>query len=108
MNCVQVHLKEFDFLENEVLSEEMRFFRFDLFSRVESHGTAKVEAACMCINVWDICTRKREVEGVGRLGSGNHARHARGEHGNREEYFYCSSSCLRVAFPGHWADPLKT
>lgn len=45
---------------------------------------------------------------VGRLGSASHARHARGGRGNREEYFYCSTSCLRVAFPGHWADRLRT
>lgn len=51
---------------------------------------------------------------VGRLRSGSHARHTgerkgnNGERGRKKrECFYCSTSRLKVAFPGQWADPLK-
>lgn len=53
--------------------------------------------------------------GVGRLGSGSHARRTGERKGNsvdggrrrKRECFYCSTSRLKVAFPGQWADPLK-
>ena len=51
---------------------------------------------------------------VGRLGSGSHARHTgerkgseqTAEEGRRRkrEFFYCSTSRLKVAFPDQWAD----
>lgn len=53
--------------------------------------------------------------GVGRLGSGSHARRNGERKGSsvdggrrrKRECFYCSTSRLKVAFPGQWADPLK-
>ena len=101
--------EKLDSLENEVSGEKNAILLFRLIFACRITWYRKSwNSLYMHQRVRGICTRKREVERVGRLGSGSHARHARGERGNREEYFYCSSSCLRVAFPGHWADPLKT
>jgi len=49
--------------------------------------------------------RRRERKGTDDGGGGGGRGGGRGR--RKRECFYCSTSRLKVAFPGQWADPLK-